>query len=101
MSTLLLLKLTLAPALVGAARLAGRRFGARVGGWLIGFPVVAGPVIWFYAHQEGGAFASRAAAGTLLGLLPLSLFLLVYAFGARRLSWGPNMLLGWGGFVAA
>jgi hypothetical protein len=35
-SSLLLLKLTLAPALVGGAGLAGRRFGPRVGGWLIG-----------------------------------------------------------------
>jgi hypothetical protein len=101
MSALLFLKITLAPALVGTASLAARRFGARVGGWLIGFPVVAGPVIWFYARQQGPAFAARAAAGTLLGVVSLCLFLLVYAWTARRQSWLCSLLLGWLSFVAA
>ena len=41
---LLILKLSLAPGLVGAATLAGRRWGGTVSGWLVGFPVVAGPI---------------------------------------------------------
>jgi hypothetical protein len=97
----LLLKLTLAPTLVACASLAGRRFGARVSGWLIGFPVVAGPVLWFYARDQGAAFAARAAAGTLLGVLALCVFLLAYAWSAARRGWLPSVLLGWLGFVAA
>jgi hypothetical protein len=97
---LLLLKIALAPSLVAAASLAGRRYGARVGGWLIGFPVVAGPVLWFYAREQGGVFASRAAAGTVLGTLALCLFLLIYVWSARRLGWVSSVLLGWVGFVA-
>jgi hypothetical protein len=97
---LLLLKIALAPALVGAASLAGRRFGARVGGWLIGFPVVAGPVLWLYAREQGPAFASGAAAGTVMGTVSLCGFLLVYAWSARRLAWPVCMLLGWLAFAA-
>src|SRR3954451_10071661 len=101
MSALLLLKITLAPALVGTASLAARRFGPRVGGWLIGFPVVAGPVLCLYARQQGTDFAARGAAGTLLGVVSLCVFLLVYAWTARRLAWFPTLLLGWLSFVAA
>jgi hypothetical protein len=97
----LFLKIAFAPALVGAASLAGRRFGPRVGGWLLGFPVVAGPVLWFYAREQGPAFAARAAAGTVLGTVSLCVFLLVYAWSATRFAWPASVLLGWAGFVAA
>jgi hypothetical protein len=97
----LLLKIALAPTLVAAATLAGRRFGARVAGWLVGFPVVAGPVLWFYAREQGAAFAAGAAAGTVLGCLSLSLFLLVYAWSATRRGWLASMLTGWLVFVGA
>jgi hypothetical protein len=97
----LLLKMTLAPALVASASLAGRRFGPRVGGWLIGFPVVAGPVLWFYAREQGAAFAAGAAAGTVLGTLSLCCFLATYAWSATRLGWRASALLGWLAFGAA
>jgi len=97
----LLLKITLAPALVASASLAGRRFGPRVGGWLIGFPVVAGPVLWFYAREQGAAFAAGAAAGTVLGTVSLCCFLATYAWSATRLGWQASALLGWLAFAAA
>jgi hypothetical protein len=97
----LLLKLTLAPSLVAGASLVGRRFGPRVGGWVIGFPVVAGPVLGFYAHEQGPAFATQAASGTLLGGLSLCAFMLIYAWAARTLGWLPSVLLGWLGFTGA
>ena len=97
----LALKVTLAPTLVAAASLAGRRYGPRVSGWLIGFPVVAGPVLWFYAREQGAAFAAQAAAGTLMGVMSLTVFLVVYAWSALRFSWLPSALLGWLGFVGA
>jgi hypothetical protein len=99
MALVFLLKLALAPVLVAAASLLGRRFGLRVSGWLVGFPVVGGPVLWFYAREQGPAFAARAAAGTLLGLLSLCVFLLVYAWSAGRFGWLRSLLLGWLGFV--
>jgi hypothetical protein len=99
--TLVLLKLLLAPALVGGASLLGRRFGPRVSGWVIGFPLVAGPVLWFYAREQGAEFAARAAAATLLGLLSLCVFLLAYVWSARHFGWLPSVLLGWVGFIVA
>jgi len=96
----LLLKLTLAPAMVACATLAGRRFGSRVAGWLMGFPIVAGPVLWFYAHEQGAPFAAHAAAGALLGMLSLCLFLVVYAWAALRFRWWKCVLLGWAAFTA-
>jgi hypothetical protein len=96
-----LLKLVLSPALVAGASLAGRRFGPRISGWLIGFPVVGGPVLWFYAREQGPAFAARAAAGTVMGVVSLCVFLLVYAWSAARRGWAASLLLGWLGFVAA
>lgn len=97
----LLLKIALAPALVGAATLVGRRFGPRVGGWLIGFPVVAGPVLCFYAREQGASFAARAAAGTVLGTVSLCAFLLVYAWSATRFAWPASLFFGWSSFVAS
>jgi hypothetical protein len=97
----LLLKMTLAPALVASASLAGRRFGPRVGGWLIGFPVVAGPVLFFYAREQGAAFAAGAAAGTVLGTVSLCCFLATYAWSATRFGWRSSVLLGWMVFAAA
>jgi hypothetical protein len=97
--TLLLMKLVLAPTLVAGAGLAGRRFGPRVGGWLIGFPVVAGPVLWFYAREQGPGFAASAAAGTAMGIVSLCGFLVAYALGSRRLGWLPSLLLGYGAFT--
>lgn len=98
---LVLLKIVLAPALVAGASLLGRRFGPRVSGWVIGFPLVAGPVLWFYAQEQGSVFAAQAAAATLLGLLSLCVFLLAYAWSARHLGWLPSLLAGWLGFIAA
>ena len=59
---MLLLKLLLVPGLVAAVTLAVRRWGPAVGGWLAGLPVVAGPVLVFYAIEQGDAFL-RAVVG--------------------------------------
>jgi hypothetical protein len=97
----LIAKLLLAPALVGGAGMAGRRFGPRVGGWVIGFPVVAGPVLWFYAREQGSAFAAQAAAGTALGVVSLCGFLIAYPWAGRRWGWRWQgcLLLGWAVFA--
>jgi hypothetical protein len=80
----LLLKLSLAPALVAAATLVARRAGARVAGLISGLPVVAGPIALVFAVQEGHRFAAAAAAGAVLGIASLVAFCVVYAYAARR-----------------
>lgn len=99
--TLLAVKLLLAPAFVVGASLAARRFGPRVGGLIAGLPVVAGPILLVYALAHGRIFAAGAAAGTLLGLVSLIAFVVVYARLAGRLPWGVSMLAGWLAFAVA
>ncbi len=79
------LKMILAPTLVGAASMVGRIFGPRAAGLAAALPIVAGPILFFYAMEQGNAFAASAANGTLLGLLPLSAFCVVYALLAGSL----------------
>ena len=81
---ILLLKLTLVPALIAGVTLAARRWGPWIGGLLVGLPVVAGPTLCFYAVEQGPAFAARAASGTLLSLVALTVFCVVYAHVCRR-----------------
>jgi hypothetical protein len=99
--TLLAVKLLLAPAFVVGASLVARRFGPTVGGLIAGLPVVAGPILLVYALAHGRAFAAGAAAGTLLGLVSLIAFVVVYARLAGRVYWALGMLAGWLAFAVA
>ena len=97
---MLLLKLLLVPGLVAAVTLAVRRWGPAVGGWLAGLPIVAGPVLVFYALEQGDAFAARAAQATLAGLIATVAFAVAYGQGSRRLPWYLCMVAGWMVFAA-
>lgn len=94
-------KLLLAPSFVVGTSLATRRYGAAVGGVLAGLPVVAGPILAVYYLQHGRAFAAHAAAGTLLGIVSLTAFVLVFGCLATRYRWLACMLAGWLAFFAA
>lgn len=83
---------------VVGASLVARRYGARIGGLVGGLPVVAGPILLVFALSHGQAFAADAAAGTLLGIVSLLAFIVVYARLARRMRWGASLILGWGAF---
>lgn len=98
--SLLWYKLTLAPALVAIATLLGRRYGQIAAGLVAGLPIVAGPILYFYAAEQGPAFAADAALSTLLGLVSLSLFTVAYAW--RAWSNGTvlsSLILGWLAFA--
>ena len=105
---LLIVKLLLSPALVGAASLAGRRWGPRVAGLAAALPIVAGPILFFYAVEQGAAFASSAARSTLVGLVPLTVFCVVDAAVARtalrlprRVAAPLSLVSGWAAFLAS
>lgn len=93
-------KILLAPAFVMGASLVARRYGARIGGVVGGLPAVAGPILLVFALSHGRAFAAGAAAGTLLGIVSLLAFIVVYARLAGRVRWGASLVLGWGAFFA-
>ena len=97
---MLAFKLLLTPVLIGLVSLAGRRWGPAVSGWLIGLPLTAGPVIFFLALDQGTAFASRAAEGTLLGVVSVTGFCLAYSWLSLRLGWLYCVLVSWAVFFA-
>jgi hypothetical protein len=101
MNTILLLKLFLVPLLIALVTLAGRRWGPAVAGWLSAFPVVAGPILWFIAMEQGEVFAAQAAVGTLSAVLGMLAFGLSYAWAATRFSWPPSLALAYIGYAAA
>lgn len=98
---LLALKLTLAPALVAAASVVERRFGHRAAGWTAGFPIVAGPILFLLALEQGHAFTAVAAKQTLLGLVSLSAFCLAYGRASARFPPSTSLALGYLAFAAA
>ena len=105
---LISLKLLLSPGLVLLAWWLGRRFGPMIGGRTAALPVVAGPILLVLALTEGTAFAAQSARFALVGVLPLTLFGVGYAWTARRLpaSCGRirsamlRALAGWCVFIA-
>jgi hypothetical protein len=98
---LLLLKLVLVPGLIALVTLAGRRFGPRIGGWLNALPLVAGPVLFFLALEQGDIFVARAAEGTLAGLAAVAAFSVIYAWVAVARPWWVCVLVGWTAFALA
>ncbi len=83
----LALKLVLTPALIGAASLAGRRWGPVVSGWLVGLPLTSGPILFFLALNHGATFARATAIGTLTGAISEGAFCLGYGWIASRFHW--------------
>ncbi len=84
---ILVLKLVLAPVIIGSASLAGRKWGHAVSGWIVGMPLTSGPVIFFVALSHDVTFASNAALGVISGGLSLVSFALTYAWLATRFRW--------------
>ena len=96
---LLLLKIIVVPTLIISVTLAGRRWGPRVGGVLASFPLVAGPVLFFLATEQGEVFAAEAARATLVSLIAVAASGLVYAWACLRAPWWASLAASWGSFV--
>jgi len=82
-----ILKLVLVPTFVAVISFAGRRWGATVGGWLIGLPFNSAPIAFFLALEQGSFFASKASEAIMLGVSSVFIFCLTYSRIAKRLSW--------------
>lgn len=93
--TLLILKLVLAPSLVVASSMAGRRWGPGVAGTLVALPIVAGPILFITYLEHGREFVAHAASASLLGLVSLALFAAVFARLARARGWISTLPAGW------
>jgi hypothetical protein len=84
---ILVLKLVLAPVIIGSASLAGRKWGPAVSGWIVGLPLTSGPVIFFLALSHDTGFAANAALGVISGGISLVVYALTYAWLAKRFRW--------------
>jgi hypothetical protein len=84
---ILVLKLVLAPVIIGSASLAGRKWGPAVSGWIVGLPLTSGPVIFFLALSHDAGFAANAALGVISGGISLVAYALTYAWLAKRFHW--------------
>jgi hypothetical protein len=94
----LVLKVTLAPALVATATFVARRAGHGAAGMVSGLPVVAAPIVLIFSVQEGNHFARAAAASAVLGIASLVAFCVVYALIARRGGAALALIAGWSAF---
>lgn len=95
---MLLFKIVLAPVLIGLVSLAGRKWGPGIAGWLLGLPLNSGPILIFLVLEQGRGFASTAAIGSLIGIIPWSAFALIYSLCCPKLSWWQSMIVGWTGY---
>jgi hypothetical protein len=71
----------------------------RASGILIALPVVAGPILLVITIEHGDEFGARAARGSLLGVVALSVFCVVFARVARS-GWVPAVAASWLGYGA-
>ena len=98
MSVLLVLKLTVVPALVVSVSLAARRWGPKVAGLLTGLPIVSAPALFFFAVEQGDAFAAEASRAVLMSLFGVAASGVSYAWVARRTPWWVTLPLSWTAF---
>jgi len=98
--TLLVAKALFAPLLLAMCVFAAQRWGAAVGGWLLGMPLVSGPISYFLLIQHGSHFAESAARGTLLGMVGAGVFFVGYALISRGRPWWQALTLAGGASVA-
>jgi hypothetical protein len=89
---ILVLKLILAPLIIGSASLAGRKWGSAVSGWIVGLPLTSGPVAFIIALSHDRAFAFDTIRGTLSGGFSLIAFTLTYVFVSKRFNWAVSIL---------
>jgi hypothetical protein len=89
---LFVLKLILAPVIIGSASLAGRKWGPAVSGWIVGMPLTSGPVIFFVALSHDASFAASTILGVISGGLSLISFALSYAWLATRFRWHMSLI---------
>lgn len=68
-------------------------------GILGGLPVVAGPILLVLTLLHGRSFGADAAAGTLLGLVALTTFVVVYGRVAPGRSPAATVTAGWVAFL--
>jgi hypothetical protein len=97
---MILLKLTLAPMLIGLVSMAERKWGASISGLLVGLPLTSGPILFFLTLEQGKSFSARTSIASMLGLVALAAFDSVYARVSQTHRWLPSLLAATGTYLA-
>ena len=92
---ILIIKILIAPLLIGLATLAGRRYGHTISGLLVGLPLTSGPIALILVLQDGIDFAAASSKGILLGLISVGVFSLIYAWTANLFHWTISLIISW------
>ncbi len=98
---MILVKLLVVPTFLLLISLAGRRWGPEVAGWLAGFPVLTGPILFLLALENGPGFAAAAATVSLSAVFGAVAYILTYARVCARRSPGLSLLSGLASWVCA
>jgi uncharacterized membrane protein (GlpM family) len=96
-----LFKIFAVPILVALATLAIRRWGAAIGGLLVGLPFMTGPISYFLALDHGIDFAVGANTGVILAVAAVGPWMIAFYWLAGRFSWPVCMAGGVLAFAAA
>lgn len=83
----LIAKCIAVPLLLALVSWAQQRWGNRLGGFLAGLPISAGPISFFLALEQGVPYARLAAFGTLQSLIGFTGFAAGFIICARFRSW--------------
>ena len=86
------------PLLVLSVSLAARRWGSRIGGLLTGLPIVSAPALFFFAVEQGEAFAAEASRAVLVSLLGVAASTVAYAWASLRTPWWASLPISWTAF---
>ncbi|BBU32562.1 hypothetical protein BTHE68_62960 (plasmid) [Burkholderia sp. THE68] len=84
---MLVLKLALVPAFLWFISMSGKWWGPKAAGWLAGFPVVAGPILFLLAMEKGPEFAAQAAMVSVSAICASEAFNFAYAWACRTARW--------------
>ena len=88
----LAIKLVSVPIFIWVVSTVARRWGHSIAGLILGLPLTSGPVLFFLSLEQGNAFASRSALGTLMGLIPLAASCLVFSVLSFRVGWRTSLV---------
>ncbi|HEY1078313.1 MAG TPA: hypothetical protein VGE51_16575 [Fontimonas sp.] len=95
LSAALAVKLFAAPALIGLASFAGRRWGPNIAGLMGGLPLVGAPVVLAVWLSHGVGYAETAARAAPAGLWANIVYMLVVGFVSARWRWYAAIPFGW------
>lgn len=91
---MLALKLVLVPTFLLLVSMSGKWWGPKVAGWLAGFPVVAGPILFLLALEKGPDFAAQAAVLSVSAICASEVFNFAYAWVCMRNAWPTALTVG-------